>query len=101
MNTTYNPETHGICPVCNGTKRKPAGDYRWKSVTYGYDAKTDTLLCTNCGGQTQSLTPTGIVKLNREGVPCTHSYTSTNVGRCLTQYTCTHCDSSYTIDSGD
>jgi hypothetical protein len=101
MNVTYNHETHGICPVCSGTKRKPAGDYRWKTVIYGYDAETDTLLCTNCGGQTQSLTPMGIVKLNSEGKPCTHSYTSATVGRCLTRYTCKHCTDSHTIDSSD
>jgi hypothetical protein len=92
--------TQVTCPVCNGTKRKPAGD-RWKSVTYGYDKETDTLLCTNCGGQTMSLRPTGMVNQNSEGNPCTHSYTSETIGRCLTRYTCKHCNDQYTIDSGD
>lgn len=89
------------CPVCNGTKCKPAGDYRWKKVLYGYDDKTDTLPCTNCGGQYQSLTPTGLVNLNKDGSPCVHSYTSKTTGRCLTRYTCKHCDDQYTIDSSD
>lgn len=93
--------TQVTCPVCNGTKRKPAGDYRWKSVTYGYDQETDTLLCTNCGGQTQSLRPTGLVNQNKDGDPCVHSYTSETIGRCLTRHTCRDCNDQYTIDSGD
>lgn len=101
MNVTYNHETHGICPVCSGSKRKSATGIKWKDMFYGYDAATDTLPCTNCGGQTQSLTPMGIVKLNSEGKPCTHSYTAATVGHCLTRYTCKHCTDSYTIDSGD
>ena len=46
-------------------------------------------------------TSKGEVRLNNEGVPCTHSYTSTNAGRCLTGYTCKHCGDRYQIDSGD
>jgi hypothetical protein len=45
--------------------------------------------------------PRGEVRLNRDGVPCTHSYTSRTVGRCLTEYTCSHCGDTYQIDSGD
>jgi len=32
-----------ICPVCNGTGRKPAGDYGYKHVISSYDVATDTL----------------------------------------------------------
>jgi hypothetical protein len=101
MNILYDPKFHGICPVCSGTKRKSVTGIKWKDMFYGYDAATDTLPCTNCGGQTQGMRATGIVKLNSEGVPCTHAYTHTTVGRCLTQYTCKHCADSYRIDSGD
>ena len=91
----------GTCPVCNGSGRKPAGDYRYKHVVAAYDAATDTLACTNCGGQYMYGSPKGQVPLNKDGVPCTHSYTSRNVGRCLTEYTCEHCGDRYQIDSGD
>jgi hypothetical protein len=43
----------------------------------------------------------GRVPVNKDGVGCTHLYTSKNIGRCLTQYTCTHCEDCYQIDSGD
>jgi hypothetical protein len=96
-------EGYGVCPVCNGTGREPipASLESCKNVIAGYDKDTDTLPCNNCGGQYMYGTPRGEVKLNREGVPCTHKYTSQNVGRCLTQYTCSECGDSYTIDSGD
>jgi len=45
--------------------------------------------------------PTGKVKLNAAGDPCKHIYTSKNVGRCLTEYVCQHCNDRYQIDSGD
>lgn len=91
----------GTCPVCNGTCRVPAGDNKYKSVIAGYDKVTDTFECRNCGGQYMFGSPKGQVRLNKEGVPCTHSYTSQTVGRCLTEYTCMHCDEHYQIDSGD
>jgi DNA-directed RNA polymerase subunit RPC12/RpoP len=90
-----------ICPVCNGTGRKPAGDYKYKHITSSYDAATDTLACTNCGGQRMYGRPTGKVRANKEGLPCTHKYESKTVGRCLTEYTCIHCGDRYQIDSGD
>lgn len=93
--------THGTCPVCAGSGRVPAGDYPYKHVIAGYDKATDTLACTNCGGQYMYGTPRGQVRLNREGVPCTHTYQSATVGRCLTEYTCLHCGDRYQIDSGD
>jgi hypothetical protein len=39
--------------------------------------------------------------LQQDGTPCTHKYTGKTVGRCLTQYTCMHCNDQYQIDSGD
>lgn len=89
------------CPVCNGSGRVPAGDYKYKNVVAGYDHLTDTLRCTNCGGQYMFGNPSGKVRANRDGEPCTHSYESKTVGRCLTEYTCRHCGDRYQIDSGD
>jgi uncharacterized protein YbaR (Trm112 family) len=93
----------GICPVCNGTKRQlvSADQQKYKHVYSGYDKETDTLPCSNCGAQYMYGSPRGEVKLNKDEVPCTHSYSSKSVGRCLTQYTCQHCGDSYQIDSGD
>ena len=95
--------THGTCPVCNGTGRVPvpAHQQRYKNVYASYDADTDTLACTNCGGQTMYGRPTGQVPLNKDGQPCKHSYPSRTVGRCLTEYTCSECGHRYQIDSGD
>ena len=90
---------HGICPVCNGTGRIPAGGKN--KYLYGYDAHTDTHPCKNCGGQTMSLTPTGRVPLRPDGTPCTHNYTGIPAGRCYTKYFCKHCNDVYHIDSGD
>ena len=94
-------EGYGICPVCNGSGRRPAGNDRYKHVYASYDAETDTLACNNCGGQTMYGQPSGQVPLRKDGTPCKHEYKGTTVGRCLTRYTCVHCVSSYQIDSGD
>ena len=91
----------GTCPVCNGTCRVPAGNSTYKSVQVGYDKETDTLPCRNCGGQHMYGRATGEVRLRSDGVPCTHSYASQTVGRCLTDYTCSHCGDRYQVDSGD
>ena len=91
----------GTCPVCNGSGRVAAGDNKYKHVIAGYDKETDTFGCTNCGGQYMFGRPTGEVRLNQSGVPCTHKYTSKTVGRCLTEYTCSECGDRYQIDSGD
>jgi hypothetical protein len=91
----------GICPVCNGSGRTPAGDNKYKNVIAGYDRETDTFECTNCGGQYMYSRPTGQVPLNKNGEPCRHQYSSKKVGRCLTEYTCVLCDDRYQIDSGD
>lgn len=93
--------TH-TCPECNGSTRKPYNlDPSWKRVIAGYDAETDSLPCSNCGSQYMFSRSTGLVNLNREGVPCTHVYKGQNAGRCLTEYTCIHCGDRYQIDSGD
>lgn len=92
---------YGTCPVCEGTGRVPAGDYKYKHIVATYDKETDTLACTNCGGQTMGLKGHGQVPLNKEGKPCKHEYTSRNIGRCLTEYTCKHCGHRYEIDSSD
>ena len=94
---------YGTCPVCNGTGRMavPERMQTYKNVMAGYDKETDTLGCSNCGGQYMYGKPSGEVRLNKDGVPCTHKYTSQTVGRCLTQYTCSECGDSYQIDSGD
>ena len=93
------------CPVCNGSGHMPCPDnlrdYGRKYGWYDYRAEDDTVKCTNCGGQYMYGRPSGKVRANKDGAPCTHSYTSKTVGRCLTQYTCTHCGDSYQIDSGD
>ena len=91
----------GICPVCNGSGRVPAGDQKYKSVIAGYDKETDTFGCTNCGGQYMFGRPTGQVKLRDDGTPCKHQYVSKLVGRCLTEYFCVHCADRHQIDSGD
>jgi len=91
----------GTCPVCNGTTRVPAGDNKYKHVISGYDQATDTFACSNCGGQYMFGRPTGEVRLNKAGEPCSHLYVSKNVGRCLTEYLCVHCGDRHQIDSGD
>lgn len=89
------------CPVCNGTGRVSAADQKYKTVIAGYDKDTDTLPCTNCGGQTMFGRPTGKVRTRADGTPCVHEYTSQNLGRCYNRYTCKHCGYSYEIDSSD
>jgi transcription elongation factor Elf1 len=92
---------YGTCPVCNGTGRTDATNVRYKHVSAGYDQYTDTLPCRNCGGQYMFGNPSGKVRLNKEGNPCTHLYQGANVGRCLTEYNCLHCGDRHQIDSGD
>lgn len=91
----------GTCPVCNGSGRKAAGDYQYKSIIAGYDKESDTLPCVNCGGQRMFGSPTGKVRLRADGSPCKHEYTGVSRGRCYTVYTCKHCNDTYDIDSGD
>ena len=90
--------TRGTCPVCNGTKELPLTEDEKK---YSWNRDCTHRGCYNCGGQYMMGRASGEVRLNSAGVPCTHSYTSSNDGRCLTGYKCMHCDDRYQIDSGD
>lgn len=94
---------YGVCSVCNGTKRKKVSEEnrQYAPVYEGYDKETDTLPCSNCGGQYQWGKPKGEVRLRPDGTSCEHQYFGENVGRCLTEYTCQHCGDTYRIDSGD
>lgn len=97
---------YGTCPVCNGTGGMPCPDYvnayAKERGWYGYKADTDTVDCTNCGGQYQFQKPTGLVGLRSDGTPCRHGYKgSAGPWRCTTDYTCVHCGDKYMIDSGD
>lgn len=93
----------GTCPVCNGTTRVPVPEasQRYRHVLGGYDAATDTIPCSNCGGQYMFGTATGKVRVREDGTPCKHEYTGKNLGRCYNGYTCKHCGDYYTIDSSD
>ena len=44
---------YGVCPVCNGSGRKPADEEmkKYANVIAGYDKSNDTVACNNCGGQ--------------------------------------------------
>ena len=90
--------TKGTCPVCNGTKQLPLTE---DEKRYSWNRDRTHRDCHNCGAQYMMSRASGEVRLNSDGVPCTHSYTSSNDGRCLTGYRCTHCDDRYQIDSGD
>jgi len=93
------------CPVCNGTKRMPCPDHLRKYGVshgwFGYNIDNDTVDCNNCGRQYQMGVATGKVRQNSLGEPCTHEYTSSNIGRCLMEYVCKHCGDTYEIDSSD
>jgi hypothetical protein len=103
MARLYNelPNGYGPCPVCQGSGRIDAGELVYKNWIAGYDPKTDTLMCSNCGAQYMFGHPLGMVKLDKNQTPCLHKYISRNVGRCLTEYTCTECGDRYQIDSSD
>lgn len=89
---------YGTCPVCNGTGEVPLTDY---DKQWSWNKDKTHKECSNCGGQYMYGKGRGQVRLNKDGVPCTHKYTSRNVGRCLTEYTCSDCGDRYEIDSGD
>lgn len=101
MSTPIKTLPTGPCPVCSGTGRVPAGDYKYKAIISGYDAATDTQSCRNCGGQTMYGVASGQVPLRPDGTPCKHEYEGRNAGRCYTIYTCKHCGDKYDIDSSD
>lgn len=96
-------EGYGVCPVCNGTCRRPADESmkKYANTIAGYDKSDDTIACNNCGGQGMFGRPSGEVPLRADGTPCKHEYRGVERGRCYTVYTCIHCKHSYDIDSGD
>ena len=89
------------CPVCNGTKRVPAGDTKFKTVLASYDAETDTLACHNCGGRSMYGQATGLTYERDDGTPCIHEYEVYRQSMSYTVYKCKHCGTGYDIDSGD
>ncbi len=96
----------GTCPICNGSGRKPCPDeetrgYGKRNGWFGYSAEDDCVDCDNCGAQYMYSKPKGVVRLNKDGVPCTHKYTGQNAGRCYTRYVCKNCGDTHHIDSGD
>lgn len=92
---------YGICPVCNGSSRASAGHLKGGKYIRGYDEKTDTLPCFNCGGQTMAGVATGKVLLNKNNMPCYHEYKLIFLGNCWTKSICNHCGFEYEIDSSD
>jgi hypothetical protein len=91
-------EGYGVCPICNGTKEVPLTE---DEKRYSWNKDKTHRGCHNCGSQYMYGTPRGEVRLNKEGVPCTHNYHSRTIGRCLTEYTCENCGDRYEIDSSD
>jgi hypothetical protein len=117
----------GICPVCNGTARRPVPEDtrryikhnarwgHWGIAGYkpggegpfadgcGYEG--GTLPCTNCGGQYMSMKPTGVVRLRPDGAPCEHKYATDDERSRPTRgwhvSNCIHCGDHLEIDSGD
>jgi len=95
------------CPKCNGSTRRPydythdtKGQYRKGTATYR--EADDTLACDNCGGQSMSLTATGMTRIDpATGFGCLHTYRGVKAGNCYHVYTCTKCGDQYDIDSGD
>lgn len=98
-NPVYPPDV-STCPVCNGTKRQHyEGEY--KDLVAGFDKATSTIPCQNCGGQYMFGSPTGLVRHNKDNLPCTHSYKGISSKNCLHVSQCIHCGDTFEIDSGD
>ena len=89
---------YGTCPVCNGFGQVLLTE---NEKRYSWNKDKTHRDCSNCGGQYMFGSGRGQVRLNKDGVPCTHKYTSRTIGRCLTEYTCSDCGDRYEIDSGD
>lgn len=90
------------CPKCNGAKRIPApeGARHYRYATYR--ESDDTVVCNNCGGQTMSLTATGLVRADpATGKGCLHEYHGQTTSNCYHEYTCKKCGDHFAIDSGD
>jgi rubredoxin len=103
----------GTCPVCKGSKRMSVQGIQYATTMPGYKGPgttaqgqpvPETADCTNCGAQYMFGRPTGLVKHNTDGVPCTHVYDQLSVGhnaRCIHLYQCRHCGDFLETDSGD
>ena len=94
----------GTCPVCQGTRRMPAGDKPSTKYCAGYDSATHSIPCTNCGGQYMFGSPIGLVKYRRDlHTPCQHEYEEVASARrnCYRVYLCKNCGDTYDVDSGD
>ena len=89
---------YGTCPVCNGSGQVPLTP---NEKSYSWNKDKTHRDCSSCGGQYMYGKGRGQVRLNKDGVPCAHKYTSRTIGRCLTEYTCSECGDRYEIDSGD
>lgn len=88
---------YGVCPVCNGTTKVPLTE---EEATYSWNKDRTEKDCKNCGGQYQFGKPCGLVRLNKKGKPCKHSYVNlSSTSRGLHKYQCVECYDSYQIDS--
>lgn len=88
----------GTCPVCLGSGEVLLSE---QDLTYSWNKNKTHRACHNCGGQTMYGRATGQVRLRDNGTPCTHEYRGRTIGRCLTEYTCSHCGDNFQIDSSD
>jgi DNA-directed RNA polymerase subunit RPC12/RpoP len=79
--------------------------YARKNGWFGYDPKSDTIRCDNCGGQTMMHTCSGKTFARADGTPCLHEYVGLSdpheTMRGWHKYRCKHCPDYYEIDSGD
>jgi hypothetical protein len=124
--TTTDQKT-GVCPVCDGTTRRPVEEDGQRYIKYvarwdhwsvagyqpagsgpfvdGQGYEGGTFPCTNCGGQYMSMRATGRVPLRADGTPCKHQYkddeTRSNHRRGWHVSNCIHCGDCLMIDSGD
>jgi len=87
------------CPSCNGTGRVPYTgtlDEKTLAICSWYDPDTNTEACGNC----KYVMP-GKTILNVHGEPCVHDFRHTLLGNCYHGWSCVHCTTGYTVDSGD
>jgi hypothetical protein len=88
-----------VCPDCGGTGKVELTE---KELGYSWYKGHTHRQCTNCGGQTMSGRALGYTRIDpTTGLGCHHTVTSMKAGRCYHIYTCTKCNFSFDIDSGD
>lgn len=96
------PPGFGVCPGCNGSGRLSVAETSNMDVVAGYDRDTNTIACTNCGGQTMYGTALGYTEIDpATGAGCLHKYAKREAGRCYVVFTCAKCRSRYDVDSSD